>query len=210
MKIVGRHVEPDDDGRVAVMSAATIPPAAIADQDDADWALRLAPGADPDAVRAAAVAAGDGRASVAEPADSLRSEAADMRPIVYGLTALLMLIAGVNLLTTLLLGVRERRRDVAVLSAVGATPRQVAATVIAGGTLLALPAAAVGLPLGAWVFRTLISSTDPSDGPDVVTMPAVGWIVLALPVAIALTAAVASLAGRQAARVPAAAALRAE
>ena len=35
-----------------------------------------------------------------------------MRPIVYGVTALLLAIAGVNLLTTLLLGVRERRRDV--------------------------------------------------------------------------------------------------
>ena len=80
---------------------------------------------------------------------------------------------------------------------------------IAGGTLLALPAAAAGLPLGAWVFHTLISTTDPSDGPDVVTMPR--WLgVLALPVALLLTAAVASLAGRQAARIPAAAALRAE
>ena len=45
-----------------------------------------------------------------------------MRPIVYGVTALLLAIAGVNLLTTLLLGVRERRRDVAILGAVGATP----------------------------------------------------------------------------------------
>ena len=57
--------------------------------------------------------------------------------MVYGLTALLLVIAAANLLTTLLLGIRERRRDVAVLGAVGATPRQVGGTVIAGGALLA-------------------------------------------------------------------------
>jgi putative ABC transport system permease protein len=209
-RVVGRHVEPDDDGRVAVLPLTGVPRGAIRDIDDPAWVVRLRPGASVKAVKRAIVAAGDNRVSVAAPIESLRAEAADLRPIVYGLTVLLLLIAGVNLLTTLLLSVRERRRDVAVLSAVGASPRQVAATVIAGGTLLALPAAAAGLPLGAFVFHTLISKTDPSDGPDVVTMPAVGWVVLALPVAIALTAAVASLAGRQAARIPAAAALRAE
>lgn len=51
-----------------------------------------------------------------------------MRPIVCGVTSLLLAVAAENLLTTLLLGVRERRRDVAILGAVGATRRQVTAT----------------------------------------------------------------------------------
>ena len=87
------------------------------------------------------------------------------------MTALLLAIAGVNLLTTLLLSVRERRRDVAILGAVGATRRQVTGTVVSGGLLLAVPSVLVGLPLGAWLFTTIVGITDPSDGPDVATLP---------------------------------------
>ena len=47
-----------------------------------------------------------------------------MRNVVYGTVALLLVIAGLNLLTTLGLAVRERERDT-VLASVGATPRQV-------------------------------------------------------------------------------------
>jgi putative ABC transport system permease protein len=126
------------------------------------------------------------------------------------MTALMLAIAGVNLLTTLLLGVRERRRDVAILAAVGAGRRQLIATVVAGGVLLALPATAAGLPLGAWMFTSLIRITDPADGPDVATLPATWMLVLALPAALAAVAAVSALAGREAAATPVAAALRAE
>ena len=45
-----------------------------------------------------------------------------MRGVVYGTVALLLVIAGLNLLTTLGLAVRERERDYAVLASVGATP----------------------------------------------------------------------------------------
>jgi ABC-type lipoprotein release transport system permease subunit len=44
----------------------------------------------------------------------------------------------VNLLTTLLLTIAERERDVAVLGAVGATPGQVTGALVSGGALLAL------------------------------------------------------------------------
>ena len=36
---------------------------------------------------------------------------------------------------------------------------------IAGGAALALPAAVLGLPLGAWIFMLVIGATDPADGP---------------------------------------------
>jgi putative ABC transport system permease protein len=210
VRVVGRHVEPDDDGRRAVLPVTSLPESVRRTLDVPSWVVRLRPGADAKAVDAALVRAGHGRIATERPIESLQSEAADMRPIVYGVAALLSAIAAVNLLTTLLLGVRERRRDVAVLGAVGATPGQVVSTVIAGGGLLALLASVAGFPLGALVFRMLVSQTDPADGPDVVTLPAAWWVLLALPVALAATAAVSSLAGRQAARVPVAVALRAE
>ena len=206
-RVVGRHVEPEAEGLGVVALAGTLPAASLRRPG---WILRLADGADPARTQAEIERLGAGRLLVSRPGESLEREVAEMRPVVYGVTALLLAIAGVNLLTTLLLGVRERRRDVAVLGAVGATRRQVTATVVAGGLLLAVPSVLVGLPLGAWLFTTIVGITDPADGPDVATLPSWWSVSLAVPVGLAAVALVSALAAREAARVAIAAALRAE
>ena len=66
--------------------------------------MRVSPGADPVATAAALTREGRGRLSVERPIESLEREAADMRPVVYGTVALLIVIAALNLLTTLGLG----------------------------------------------------------------------------------------------------------
>lgn len=175
------------------------------------WAVRLHAGADSEAVAAALRSDSAGRLGVDRPIESLQREAADIRPVVYGTTLLLLLaIAFVNLLTTLLISIRERERDFAILASIGATPRQVLATVVAGGSSLALPATLVGLPLGTWMFLFMIGVTDPADGPDVATLPSWWWFPLVLPAALGLTALVSLLAARQATRIHPAPALRAE
>ena len=92
----------------------------------------------------------------------------------------------------------------------GATPRQVAGSVLAGGAALAVPAVLIGLPAGVWVFGFLIERTDASDGPDVATLPSLPLLALALPCALALAVAVSALAARQARAIDPARALRAE
>jgi ABC-type antimicrobial peptide transport system permease subunit len=82
--------------------------------------------------------------------------------------------------------------------------------VIAGGATLALPAAVLGLPLGAWIFMVVIGMTDPADGPDVRTLPAWWWYPVAIAGALVLTAALSALASRAATRIRPAPALRAE
>ena len=81
--------------------------------------MRISPGADAVATAAALGRDGHGRVSVERPIESLQREADDMRPVVYGTVALLMVIAALNLLTTLGLAIRERERDYAVLASVG-------------------------------------------------------------------------------------------
>ena len=206
-RLVGRHVEPDANGLGAVVLAGTVPAAAL---ERPRWIVRLQPGADPRRAEDEVTRRGAGRLFASRPLDSLQREIDQMRPIVYGVTALLLAIAAVNLLTTLLLGVRERRRDVAILGAVGATPRQVSAAVVAGGVVLALPAVLAGLPGGAWMFRTVVGMTDPSDGPDVATLPSWWVVLLALPAALAVVAAISALAAREARGVVVPVALRAE
>ena len=153
---------------------------------------------------------GGGRIQVERPIETLQREAADMRGVVYGTVALLLVIAALNLLTTLGLAIRERERDYAVLASVGATPRQVRTTVIAGGAALALPAALLGLPLGTVIFTLVIAATDPADGPDVWTLPVWWWYPVAIAGAVVLAAAISALASRAATSIRPAPALRAE
>ena len=204
-RVVGRHVEPNTDGRGAVTLAGTVPAAALRRPA---WIMRLDPGADAARVTAAIERLGEGRLAVDRPPGS--AEAAPVRLIVYAVAALLLAIAAVNLLTTLLLGVRERLRDVAILGALGATRRQVTGTVVTGGLMLALPAVVVGLPLGALLFTAIVGITDPSDGRDVATLPSWATVALALPAAMAAVALVSALAARGATRAAIAPALRAE
>ena len=81
---------------------------------------------------------------------------------------------------------------------------------LAGGVALAAIAGAVGVPAGAWTFRLVIARTDPSDGPDVATLPSALVLAAAIPAALLATAAVSAIAARQAARLHPAPALRAE
>ena len=200
LRVVGRHVEPDDDGRGAVTSLRGLP-AGSPSSTTRTGPCGSRPGPTRSRPRAALTRDGRGRLDVERPIESLEREAADMRPVVYGTVALLIVIAALNLLTTLGLAIRERERDYAVLASVGATPRQVRSVVIAGGAALALPAALVGLPLGAWIFMLVIGATDPADGPDVRTLPAWWWYPVAIAGAVALTAAISALASRAATRI---------
>jgi putative ABC transport system permease protein len=116
----------------------------------------------------------------------------------------------VNLLTTLLLVIRERVRDFAIFKVVGLTPRQVLASVTSGGTLLAALAVVVGVVIGLPVFHALVVLTNPSDGPDLVTTPPWWWVALMFPGALLFTTLASVLPARRAAAIKPAEALRYE
>jgi putative ABC transport system permease protein len=136
------------------------------------------------------------------------AERAQMRLIVYGLNAVLLLIALANLLTTALLTVRERMRDLGILKAVGLTPRDVGASVMAANGLLGMIAAAVGIPFGLGFFVSVYALANGSLD-DWGTPP--WWqFALILPGAVVLVALVAGVPARLAARIRVVDALRYE
>ena len=62
--------------------------------------------------------------------------------------ALIILIAALNITTTLILVVMERRRDIAILNAMGATRTSIMAIFVVEGAVVGLAGAVVGLLLG--------------------------------------------------------------
>jgi len=208
--LVGRHVEPDGDGNVVIFSRSTLPAAAAARIGGGDVIARLAPGTDGRALQRDLERRSGSRVSAELVSDDVRQERADVRPIVYGSSALLIAVGLVNLLTTLLLVTRERARDFGILKAVGLTPRGILAVVNAGGAVLGLIAIVFGIPAGILIFRALMAAMSPSEGTEIVGTPGPGALALTIPVVLVVTALASSLPARRAAATSAAAVLRAE
>jgi putative ABC transport system permease protein len=144
---------------------------------------------------------------LADPVNDDAAEEATMRPIVYGLDAVLLFVGLVNLLATVLLSLRERVRDLGLLKAVGLTPREVAASFLASQLALATGAVLIGIPLGLGLFRWAVGATG---GTDEFAYPVWWWLVLLAPITIVVVAAIAAPLARRAATVSVVEALRYE
>jgi putative ABC transport system permease protein len=130
-----------------------------------------------------------------------------LRPVVYGLDALLLFVGLVNLLATLLLTTRERVRDLGVLGAVGMTPRQVTASLVSEQALVAVLAGLVGVPLGLVFFRGAVGLTG---GSDEFAYPSWWSVALIVPCLVAVVALLAAPLARRAAAIRVTDALRYE
>jgi putative ABC transport system permease protein len=144
---------------------------------------------------------------VADPVNDDAAEEATLRPVVYGLDAVLLLVGGVNLLATVLLGLRERVRDAGLLKAVGLTPRQVTASFVSSQLAVAAGAVVIGIPLGLGLFRWAVGVTG---GTDEFAYPAWWWLALLAPLTLGVVAAIAAPFARRSAAASVVDALRYE
>jgi ABC-type antimicrobial peptide transport system permease subunit len=126
------------------------------------------------------------------------------------LAGLLALVAAGTLVHTLTTSVRRRRRDLAILRALGFVRRQVSLTVVWQATTIILISLAIGLPVGVvagrWGWHLFVNQF----GYVPVSIVPLSEVLLTIPIAIILANAMASLPARAAARALPAVALRAE
>ena len=90
-----------------------------------------------------------------------------MNVITPILAVVLGLIAAVGVFSTLLLSVRERSRDIAILKTVGMSPGQLLAMVLTAAAILGLIGGLIGMPAGVSTHRTLIAALAGQAGDDV-------------------------------------------
>ena len=142
------------------------------------------------------------------PADISNYERVQSTPM--GLAALLVALAMAALGHTLMTWVRQRRRDLGLLRALGFVRRQVTASVIWQATTLAVLALVIGLPLGVVAGRWLwlVFTGQLGIAPDV-AVPALP-LLAAVPLTLVVANLVAAFPGRSAARLRSATALRGE
>ena len=235
MRIVGVVVLPDfgrgtftptDLGTGAVLTAAVLSQRSVPSQQTLCttsatcynfFLVRNRPGGDPSVtaarLSAAIHAAGCPPGSCPVVADQRPGDIQDyagIRDTPLLLAAVLIVLAVGTLAHVLLTSVRRRRRDLAVLKALGLTRSQVRAVVAWEASAFAAVALLAGLPLGvvagrlAWAVFAGGAGVSPAAGVPL------GWVLPAIPVTVALANLIAAWPGWRAARLHPAAVLRAE
>jgi hypothetical protein len=148
------------------------------------------------------------------PAVSVRhSEVEQLRQLdrlPYYLAGFLLLIAVLAVAHALVLTVRRRASDLAVLRTLGCTPRQTWHIVSWQATALAVAGAVIGVPIGMLLGRFVWVRV--ADAYGIANDPAWPWVVIvaAVPAAVVLSNLIAWWPGRRAARVSPAKVLRTE
>ncbi|MFI6709929.1 ABC transporter permease [Nonomuraea sp. NPDC050478] len=199
VRVVGRTVEPDQDGEVLSVGLDSL--AAKDSVPPEYYALALHPGASRDEVAARLLAESGENLEVqaaVNPADRL----AMIRVVIVALTAVLTLIGLANLLTASALGLRDHAADLAVLKAMGLTPRQVMATLVTGTGLLVVLGVVAGAAAGASVATGLIDLQGHTSGvgAGIGRPPSPVTLALAVLLAVGTALAVALIPARRAAR----------
>ena len=188
LRIVGRTVELDHDGKAVLFGLDTyraqIDPAA----EPTEFLVRTETGTSLSGVMDRLQSASGGLV-YAWPVDlGAEDDVAKIRAILVVLNLALVAIAVVNLLSTTMLGVRERFRDIGILKSVGLTPLQVIVGVLAGVGAVAVLALVAGIPLGLatarWLYDELGRQTGIGVGLGV--MPGGPDLAMLLPVVVGL------------------------
>jgi ABC-type antimicrobial peptide transport system permease subunit len=142
------------------------------------------------------------------PEDVINLQSVDQLP--YLLTALVVVLGVATVGNTLIVSVRRRRRDLAILKTVGFVRRQVAGVVAWQASSIGAVALLVGIPVGIAVGRwawDAVANGLGSSAPAVVPLLALGAIV---PCVLVVANLLAAGPGWSAARVPPVTAMRAE
>lgn len=174
-----------------------------------EYEVRLAVGADvPAYVEAAEAVDPDLRVSVLD-----GRNAATVTVVAFSsvFTVLLSTVAALGVFNTVLLSIRERRRDLGMLKSIGMTPRQVVAMTVTSVAGVGAVGGLLGVPLGLIAHRLVVDHVGvvsfPESMKDVWDAPLVAGLLLA-GVAIAVLGAL--VPARSAARMTIASALHTE
>ncbi|HJD83337.1 FtsX-like permease family protein [Kitasatospora aureofaciens] len=197
--LVGEEVEGNAN---AISSNAATAAQLTSDPHVVEYDVRLAAGADAAAYQKAVTAADPSLSpSIVTPGSAGPVVAINTFSTTF--SVLLSVVAALGVFNTLLLTIRERRRDLGMLKSIGMTPRQVVAMTVTSVTWQGVVSGIVGIPLGILAHRLIVENVRIIDFPestiDVWGAPLLAGLALA-GVAIAVLGAL--VPARSAARLP--------
>lgn len=153
VRIVGEVFLPDSQPQM-VMSSRTL--SAIGPSADPDaYAVGVRPGVNPQSYANTLAAQLQGIAH-ADARSSYGSDFVAVISLIALLTLLLIAVAGLGVLNTVVLQLRERVHDLGVFKSVGMTPRQTIAMVVCSVSVVGLLGGIIAVPSGVWLHHTVL------------------------------------------------------
>ena len=135
--------------------------------DPGDMLVQLPEDVDPRAVADAIVAGSGGRVTVTDGSNTFEdgsNEERALAPLLLGLSAVLIAVASVNLLSSLLLSLQERTREVGIMQTLGFTHRQLVASILSGVLVLTVIGTLLGSIVGYLFTRWLLEIVTAEEG----------------------------------------------
>ncbi|HEY3979654.1 MAG TPA: FtsX-like permease family protein [Streptosporangiaceae bacterium] len=206
-RIVGRIIDPQYDGQVLAYGRDM-----LADEGAATppvfYSLVLRRGASAAAAQSWLERRSGGRLQVAAVV-SPASQLGIVRVMIAGAIVVLALIGLTSLVTASFVGLRDHLREIRVLCAMGLTPVQVLAALMARSSMLALVAAGIGVSLGLAACTGLINLAARlyGLGAGIGALPSGMTLAIAVTLAVVIAALTAAIPARHYARAPSAAVL---
>lgn len=172
LEIVGWYRETEDSGEILRFPLEDLSRAEPVEPEV--FRLSVGEGAEPDSVVAELSRRLDDRVNIA----AVDTGIDDMQPFFMALrliAAILVVMAGINLLSTLLTANREAAGRTGVELAIGFTPRQLVGQGAVAGLTMGVIACVVGVPLGLGLFRFLADgvSSGIGAGPGWMPLPSI-------------------------------------
>ncbi|MGD9703585.1 MAG: ABC transporter permease [Acidimicrobiia bacterium] len=202
VQIVGRYSEVEDAGDVLQFRWESLE-GVVAGAEPSMYRVVAAPDTDRGEL-AAALQATLGPDVTVQPLVT-ETDDLDAFGVAFWLVAgLVLVVALANLGATVLLGVRERMRDLGVLRAIGFTPHQLVASGAVGTLVIVAIAAVIGVPLGLWLNRSLLTGVGRAmgAGPEFRADPALVPTTVVVLAVVVVAVAIGALTCVQSSRKP--------
>jgi putative ABC transport system permease protein len=148
LTIVGRHIESNMTNHVIITGLQTYQKQVDAQAQPLTYYLRLKDYAQAEGLRTEWLEQSQGLIDISVIEDQPQASMTQLVSLIVGLAALLMIVAGANLMSTSLLSIQERVRDFGIQKTLGLTPLQIAGSVVVGSVVIALIALILGITLG--------------------------------------------------------------
>jgi putative ABC transport system permease protein len=211
LTIVGRHTEYYNTNKVVIVSLDTYREQVDSTAEPNTAYLRLVDPAQAETLREDWLERSQGWLTVNVIDEEPQRATDQLRMLIVSLSLILMIVAGANLMSTSLLGIRERVRDFGIQKTLGLTPTQIGLSVVIGAITVALFALLLGLTAGLIIMNGFIGQVGIAmgAGTDFYIIPWSGLLLL-LPALVLLAVIASLLPAVRAARLEVTSALRYE
>jgi len=152
LTLVGEIFDQQDDNVILRTGIETLPGRTAV----WNYEVQLRPGTDASTYAAALESASPGLSARINRENGTDTAFLLINSVLAGLALILALIAASGVFNTVVLNTREKARDIAILKAIGMTPRQVVAMILASTAVLGILGAVLGIPAGIALHRNIL------------------------------------------------------